>query len=246
MKTKEDGEENEQHKEAGIPIEIITVVLVVAVLLVVVYNQLGISEVSYLAASVGTSEPTSAQTTQTTQTLKGPDVLPKGVPAVYGSELGISYDDVSADNPQKADETIKKLAAYDVSIKLDETQLERYVKITSQMSCEYCCGAASIIFTKDAGKYKRGDTACGCAHSYAMRGLAKYLVTKHPDEFTDDQILEELGKWKTLFFPDILAQKAGVLQQKGIEMNYVNLASNKYRGIEAEASNGGGSMVGGC
>ena len=68
-----------------------------------------------------------------------------------------------------------------------------------------------------------------------MRGLAKYLITNHPNEFTDDQILEELGKWKILFFPGPMAAKAKVLQSKGIELNYINLASNKYRGIEQEA-----------
>ena len=41
-----------------------------------------------------------------------------------------------------------------------------------------------------------------------------------------------------------MTQKAGVLKQKGIEFNYINLASNKYRGIEKGAT--GGSMVGGC
>ena len=78
-----------------------------------------------------------------------------------------------------------------------------------------------------------------------MRGLAKYLLTKHPD-MTNDQVLEELGKWKVLFFPGIHEQKAQVLASKGIELNYINLASNKYRGIETGATTSSGSMVGGC
>ena len=65
-----------------------------------------------------------------------------------------------------------------------------------------------------------------------MRGLAKYLLDRHANEFTNDEILEELGKWKVLFFPGIMQNKANVLKQKGIEFNYINLASNKYRGIE--------------
>lgn len=237
MKEKELSEE--KHHKESIPLETIMAVLVVAVIAVVVYNQIAISEIGALAAAVETTGPSSASQAQASSV----DVTPKGIPAIYGAELGISYDDVSAVNVQKADETIRKLAAYDAGIKLDAQQLERYVKIAGQISCEYCCGADSIIFTKDAGQYKRGDAACGCAHSYAMRGLAKYLVTKHGSEFTDDQILEELGKWKTLFFPDILARKAAALQKKGIEMNYVNLASNKYRGAEQGSS---GGMVGGC
>ncbi len=150
------------------------------------------------------------------------DVIPKGAPAIYGSELGVSYDDVSPNDPYKADATIGILGALDNKITLSGGDLTRYIKITSQISCEYCCGAKSIIFSN-------GQAACGCAHSYAMRGLAKYLITKHDKEFTDDQILEELGKWKTLFFPSIITQKAGVLKAQGIELNYINLASNKYR-----------------
>ena len=166
-------------------------------------------------------------------------VLPKGTPAVYGTELGIKYDDVSAANPQKADVTIKKLGSLDVSIQLSGDKLERYKKIGLAISCEYCCGAEAIIFPD-------GQAACGCAHSYAMRGLAKYLLQEHPD-MIDEQILEEMAKWKVLFFPEIHQQKAAVLQSKGIEMNYINLASNKYRGIEQGASAGaGGSMGGGC
>ena len=171
-------------------------------------------------------------------------VAPKGVPDVYGQEIGISFDDISADDPAKADETIKKLAAYDVNIKLSGDSLQRYISIASNISCEYCCGAPSIIFPENIGKYKAGDAACGCAHSYAMRGLAKYLIQNHA-EMSDSQILEELGKWKTLFFPDIMSQKADVLKQKGIEFNYINLASNNYRGIEKDSTSGGG-MVGGC
>ena len=165
-------------------------------------------------------------------------IIPKGVPAVYGEELGVSYDDVSADNPGLADATIQKLTAYE-DMQLDNATMTRYIRIGGSISCEYCCGAKSIIFTN-------GQRACGCAHSYAMRGLAKYLLTNHPD-MTDIEILSELGKWKVLFFPGIHEQKAQVLEANGIDSsNYINLASNLYRGIEqGQAANSGG-MVGGC
>ena len=179
--------------------------------------------------------------------MNAPDVIPKGVPSIYGSELGVSYDDVNSANPQKADATIRKLALQDVNIKLSGDQLQRYIAIAGQISCEYCCGAPSIIFTADTGQYKAGDAACGCAHSYAMRGVAKYLITKHGNEFTDEQILEEMGKWKTLFFPGPITQKAQILQQNGIELSYMNMASNKYRDIETASSTSDGTgMVGGC
>ncbi|RMD67974.1 hypothetical protein D6817_00080, partial [Candidatus Pacearchaeota archaeon] len=173
-----------------------------------------------------------------------------------------------------ADATIAKLRQYE-GMELNDELMGRYIKIASEISCEYCCGAKALIFTEDderkrdeqidaavragqiaearAERYriKAGDRACGCAHSYAMRGLAKYLLANHGEEMSDEQILEELGKWKVLFFPGILKKKAKILEEKGIELNYINLASNKYRGIEnsaqsAQGSSGSSAMVGGC
>ncbi len=170
-------------------------------------------------------------------TVSASEIIPRGVPAIYGQELGVSYNDVSASNPNLADATIQKLTAYE-DAKLNNEQMQRYIRIGSSISCEYCCGAEAIIFSS-------GERACGCAHSYAMRGLAKYLLINHPD-MTDAEILNELGKWKVLFFPGVHEQKAKVLEANGIDSkNYINLASNLYRGAEQGQTSGGG-MVGGC
>lgn len=174
-----------------------------------------------------------------TGTVSASEVIPGGVPAIYGKELGVSYDDISASNPQSTESTIGILSNLDNSITLTGADLDRYVKIGSMIACEYCCGAQTLVFSD-------GQPACGCAHSYAMRGVAKYLIKNHGKEYTDDQILEELGKWKVLFFPEVHEQKAQALKAQGIEIDYINLASNKYRGIEKGQSSGGGSMVGGC
>ncbi|MDP4038964.1 MAG: hypothetical protein Q8P57_00055 [Candidatus Pacearchaeota archaeon] len=164
------------------------------------------------------------------------EIIPQGVPAIYGSEMGISYNDISPENPKLADETISKISKYE-NMELTAGEMERYILIAGSISCEYCCGAPSIIF-------ENGERACGCAHSYAMRGLAKYLLRNHPD-MSDGEILSELGKWKVLFFPGIHEAKAQVLESKGIDSkDYINLASNKYRGIEK--GQGSGQMVGGC
>lgn len=171
-------------------------------------------------------------------TVSASEIIPTGTPKIYGSELGVSYDDVSPNNPQKANAAIAVLGNLDDQISLSGADLQRYINIASQISCEYCCGAESIIFSN-------GQAACGCAHSYAMRGLAKYLIKNHPSEFSDDEILSELGKWKVLFFPGIHETKAAVLKAQGIELNYINLASNKYRGIE-KGQQASGGMVGGC
>jgi len=164
-------------------------------------------------------------------------VLPTGMPAVYGSELGINYDDISQYNPGLADAVITKLGQFDYVLNPVGEDKQRYIAITSQISCEYCCGAESIIFPN-------GEAACGCAHSYAMRGLAKFLVMNHP-EMSNEDILTELAKWKTLFFPGQMTAKAQVLADQGIEFSYINLGSNKYRDIERGATSGSG-MVGGC
>ena len=204
------------------------VYLIAALVVLVLFNQWQISSLNNLSQAGGT------------QLTAISDVIPTGIPLVYGAELGVSYDDISPTDQNRANNAIAKLSAYDKSMELTGSDLQRYIKIASEISCEYCCGAKSIITAN-------GQAACGCAHSYSMRGLAKYLIKYHPTEFTDDQILEELGKWKTLYFPGIMAQKAAVLKEKGIELNYINLASNKYRGIEKGVEVGSsGSMVGGC
>ncbi len=177
------------------------------------------------------------------------DIMPTGIPAVYGKELGISYSDVNPNNQQTTEAVINKLASYE-GMQLDNATMQRYIRIGSSIACEYCCGAQTLIFSN-------GERACDCAHSYAMRGLIKYLLVNHP-EMTDLQILNEVGKWKVLFFPGPEETKAQALTANGISYTanqsaeYVTLASNEYRGIEsqqASASSGSGnlaSQVGGC
>lgn len=209
-----------------------TLVLIVATLVVVAFNTMQIHGIKTTGAVTNGKTLTGPVSGATSIT-----VVPAGIPEIYGAELGVNYDDVSPTDPRKADITIQTLAMLDQNIELEGDDLDRYINIASQISCEYCCGAQSIIFSN-------GEAACGCAHSYAMRGLAKYLITEHGDEYTDSEILEELGKWKTLFFPSQITAKAKILQEQGIETNYINLASNKYRGIEKGVA--GSGMVGGC
>lgn len=169
------------------------------------------------------------------------DIMPHGVPTMYGSELDLSYDDINPDSPTLTNQTIAKLAQLDTSINLIGNDKTRYINILYHMdggmSCEYCCGAKAMIFAN-------GEAACGCAHSYAMRGVAKYLITRHGQHYSDVEIQTEIGKWKTLFFPDQVKDKADILREKTIELTYVNLTANKYRGIKRGDS--GNSQVGDC
>jgi len=205
--------------------ERLAVALLLVALIVMGFNEFQISRLKTAdkptGKAVAESKPVPAKNTNANF---GLEVIPKGIPKIYGKELGVSYDDVSSLNQQKADSTISRLGTLDQQISLTGKELERYIAIAGQISCEYCCGAESIISSD-------GKAACGCNHSFAMRGIAKYLIKNHPNEYTNDQILEELGKWKTLFFPEQIAKKAQILKAKGIELNYINLASNKYRNI---------------
>ncbi|MBR9704574.1 hypothetical protein GOV12_04125 [Candidatus Pacearchaeota archaeon] len=207
--------------------ESVAITLVIVMLFMIGYNSVKINAFSggstdnFIIPSVSASE-----------------IIPLGVPNIYGEELEISYNDVSPSDPRLADKTIEIMSNIDRSTTLEGDDLDRYIRIVTQISCEYCCGAESIIFND-------GKSACGCAHSYAMRGLAKYLITEHGNEFTDDEILMELGKWKVLFFPGIHETKASVLKSKGIDTGYISLTSNQNRGIEKGQSSSS-EMVGGC
>lgn len=160
-------------------------------------------------------------------------VLAKGVPDAYGAKLGISYDDVEG--------AMAVLTRFDDGNPMADAALNaRYVKIAGAISCEYCCGANSIIFPD-------GKAACGCAHSYAMRGLAKYLLANNP-QISDEKILGELSKWKSLFFPQQSMAKAVQFQLAGKDINPIDLMGNKYRGFVAPASaapTSGGAAQGG-
>ena len=61
------------------------------------------------------------------------------------------------------------------------------------ISCEFCCGVGAV------GINKHGDSACGCQHNPALLSVALYLTTY--TDYTDGEILREVMKWKTLFFP---------------------------------------------
>lgn len=173
-------------------------------------------------------------------TVSASEIIPTGTP-FYGDDLGFSYDDIDPNDPRKADQAIRKFANLDQQITLTGSDLDRYIDILYHqhggMSCEYCCGARSIIF-------ENGEPACGCAHSFAMRGLTKHLITNYPD-LSDEEILEEVGKFKVLFFPGIHDQKANVMESQGISTDYISLTTNEYRGIE-DGQQASGGMVGGC
>jgi len=173
-------------------------------------------------------------------------VISQGVPGIYGNELGVSFDQVQA--------SMDILKEYDPTygqrkIALTGDGLKRYIDIGLRIACEYCCGAKSIVFNN-------GQAACGCAHSQAMRGLSAYLIKNHGSEYSNDQILRELARWKGMFFPKQMIQKmAGELQGKqftpDIAALLIGVKLPDYGQGQASAPipseiNNLPSMVGGC
>jgi hypothetical protein len=212
-----------------------------ATFVILLYNSIQISQVG--AVLLGGVSETSISTTTSKVNLLAKDnkIIPKGTPKIYGEELQFSYDDIDPYDAAKANAAIFKFSNIDKTLNMEGKDLERYVKILFKdyggISCEFCCGASSIIF-------ENGKPACGCAHSYAMRGLTKYLIVNHPD-MSEEDILNEVGKFKVLFFPTIHEAKAQAMEENGIEFNYIALTTNINRGIEKGAPIGG-KMVGGC
>ncbi|MDP3964868.1 MAG: hypothetical protein Q8Q20_04430 [bacterium] len=153
--------------------------------------------------------------------------VPTGTPSVegsqgvinYGAELKISYD--------QAAQTIPVLAPHEQDTrteKLTGELLERYVDVGSKTSCEYCCGARTMVFPD-------GKKACGCAHSAAMRGLAAYLLDNYGDQLSTEQILEEVNKVKATYFPRQSAEKVIAASQGGsIDTSVLNSLSPQVGG----------------
>ena len=119
-------------------------------------------------------------------------MFPEGTPD-YGEALGVSYDDPVG--------SLATLARMYRSLKNEVQQNDpeswaRYMNMASKpvgISCEYCCGLKAV------GIDKNGNSACGCQHNPALLTTALYLSAY--TDYSDGEILREVMKWKTLFFP---------------------------------------------
>ncbi len=135
------------------------------------------------------------------------EAIPTGVPSIYGAELNVSFDQVQA--------SIDVMAKFDPTygedgIALTGANLERYVRVASATACKYCCTATTLVKPD-------GSAACSCDHSQAMRGLAAYVIANHPDDYTDDELVEELNRWRAVYFPRQTLTEALVARQNSGE-----------------------------
>ncbi len=196
-------EENKKEKTFST----LSFVMIGIVAVLVIFNQIQIFSLT------GTNLITGGATSSTIKLSANADVneiinkiVPRGTPEVYGTEVGVSFDD-----PVKS---LSRLAALDRAVKdssLSAEQKQRYINVGTKISCEFCCSAPSVIDSS-------GRSLCGCSHAAAFKGLAKYLIQNHP-EMSDEQILWELTKWKTTYYPKNMVEKAIAANENGLELS---------------------------
>jgi hypothetical protein len=216
---------------------------VIALALFILYNQVQIMSLTSLGASSGSSslaagdvDLTKVKVEEIRSTAQGIAVLfpvgdiktsqdainvmiPTGTPD-YGAAMGVSYDDPVPSMEKMA----RAYRALNEQIKQNPEQWQRYLDLASEprgVSCEFCCGVGPAGVTKD------GQSKCGCQHHPAVLSLTIWLIQN--TEYSDAQILREVYRWKSLFFPK----------------NMVGLAS-QIAGGDASVLEDLPGMVGGC
>ncbi len=164
-------------------------------------------------------------------------IIPTGTPT-YGAELGVSFDD-----PVISLSALAKLDRQVPTSSLTEEEKARFVNVGTKISCEFCCGAAAVIDNT-------GRDLCGCSHAASFRGLTKYLIKNHPAEWADDEILLELTRWKSLYYPKNMVEKAVAALNNDLELTPAVLNDRDLlKKISAGDKTGIGNlptMVGGC
>ncbi len=120
-------------------------------------------------------------------------LYPTGTPSYSDAVGGITYDDPVT--------SMEYLARYYFVVKEDIRKnnpdvWNRYLKLAAAprgISCEFCCGVGP------QGIDSQGNLRCGCKHNIALQALTLSLMSQ--TDLSDAEILREVMKWKTLFFP---------------------------------------------
>ncbi len=233
------GKHTNKSKAPGTMLLVLTAIAAVFLLI----NQW---QIMGLASAIGGSSSSSAASKGTKLSVKLSGdfvqdaikaVISTGTPA-YGAEIGVSFDD-----PVNSLNILAKLDGQIPTNSLTAEEKARFINIGTKISCEFCCGAPSVIDSS-------GRDLCGCAHAASFRGLAKYLIKNHPTEWTDDQILLELTKWKALYYPKNMVEKAVAALQNGLELTPAVLNDRdllkKVKVGDTTSIGELPSMVGGC
>ena len=237
-----------QHHAAHHPpstTEKLSYLFIAIVALVLVFNGIQLMQLSNGSYSTGVAGPITAKSSGGVKLDASNDVvnqviktiIPTGTPQDYGQELAVSFDD-----PVAGLSTLAKLDRAIPTSTLTAEQKQRYLNTATRISCEYCCGAPAVAD-------QNGRDLCGCAHSLAIRGLTKYLVTQHPTTWTDDQIYWEVTRWKALFYPKNSVEKGVALVNNNMEITAAALNDRDLlKKIQSGSTDIGSlpNMVGGC
>lgn len=136
-------------------------------------------------------------------------MVPTGTP--FYAPKGVTFD-----------EGVKSLDAwqpYEKQTQLSDALQKRYDKIIGTMTCDYCCGSADRVTIINN---------CGCKHAGAFRSITKLLLKDYADQYSDEQIIGELQRWKGVWYP------------KGVVEDYL-LATGRGDAIGHQTHGGAGS-----
>ncbi|MBI4452399.1 hypothetical protein HY637_03145 [Candidatus Woesearchaeota archaeon] len=183
-------------------------------------------------------------------------VVPTGTPPYAlegpGSEKiqGATFDDPITSQKVWASLLGSRRFGTENAIQLTPEEEQRWNRIVSVFTCDFCCGGPNSVTTINR---------CGCAHSYAWQGMAKFFIKYYP-QYTDEQIMGEMTKWKGLWYPQGMIQDylvftgqqlADILTHGGsigIKQQFLQQGSGNQQQTHAQATplDQLPSMVGGC
>lgn len=163
-------------------------------------------------------------------------VIPVGTPFYAQNEAaGATFDDPLS--------SLTIWPRVEKAVQLDATQTDRWNRLVSQQTCDFCCGGPNSVTIVNR---------CGCTHAAASRGISKFLVKYHGDQYSDDEILGEARRWQAVWYPKGLVQDHLVFTGAA-DAN--SLSQGGSVGIKAQFAGQGGAavdlsqmpeMVGGC
>lgn len=149
------------------------------------------SQITSTAMAIKTLFPELSQITDENDAIA--IMIPTGTPEYSEALGGITFDDPVA--------SMEYLSKWYYSLKEEVKQQhpdvwQRYLDLAARptgISCEYCCGVGPQGITSD------GELRCGCAHNPAAQAIALGLMLK--TDYSDAEVLREVMRWKTIFFP---------------------------------------------
>ncbi len=209
-------EHHEQHtnhgpKEKPSKITITNWVLLVLFAAILLFNQyqvMGLTSSGSSGFSYGGDDLSDVDVTQIQSTAQGIALLfpvseikttedaiaimiPTGTPE-YGEAMGVSYDD-----PVTALSLLENgYASLKAQAQADPVVWDRYLALAAAprgISCEFCCGVGAQGISAD------GTSRCGCAHNPAVQSVTLWLMLN--TDYSDAEILREVYRWKSLWFP---------------------------------------------